>query len=401
MMAAISASEAGAEVTLIEKNEKLGKKLYITGKGRCNVTNAAPMEDFFGEVVSNPKFLFSAFRAFTNEDMKRILEEEGCPLKEERGARYFPVSDRSSDVTAALQRRMKKNGVRILLNTAVKDLLTAETEDGKHRVTGLLLSDGKEVPADAVILATGGCSYPSTGSTGDGYAFAKKLELKVVDPVPSLVPLECKGEECREMQGLSLKNVGFRLEIDGKTRYDGFGEMLFTHFGISGPLVLTASCYFNKSGKALGIIDLKPALTAEDLDKRLLREFSEQPKKQLKNICGALLPSGMIPVFCRRLSFSEELRACDVTGAQRAEIVKLLKYFALEITGKRPFAEAIITQGGLGVKGFSPSTMECKQVAGLYAAGEVLDLDAHTGGFNLQIAWSTGYLAGKSAAEAE
>ncbi len=398
MMAAISASEAGAEVTLVEKNEKLGKKLYITGKGRCNVTNAAPMEDFFGEVVSNPKFLFSAFRAFTNEDMKRVLEEEGCPLKEERGARYFPVSDRSSDVTAALQRRMKRDGVRIRLNTEVKELLTEEDPEGKKRVTGLRLSDGSTPAADAVILATGGCSYPSTGSTGDGYAFAKKLDLQVTEPVPSLVPLECKGDECRKMQGLALKNVGFRLELDGKTRYDGFGEMLFTHFGISGPLVLTASCYYNKPGKAVGIIDLKPALTPEELDKRLLRDLAEQPKKQWKNVCGGLLPSGMIPVFCARLSFSEERRACDITGAMREEAVSLLKAFPLEITGKRPFAEAIITQGGLGVKGFSPSTMECKQVAGLYAAGEVLDLDAHTGGFNLQIAWSTGFLAGKSAA---
>jgi predicted Rossmann fold flavoprotein len=416
MMAAISASMAGAAVTLLEKNEKLGKKLYITGKGRCNLTNSAPMEEIQSQVVSNPKFLYGSFSAFTNEDLCRMIREAGCPLKEERGGRMFPVSDHSSDVIAALRRILERGGVDIMLHREVKQLLTENlpaeegavdgAKEGKgyvQRVTGVKLSDGTVLKADAVILATGGLSYPVTGSTGDGMDFAAKLGMKVTECRPSLVPFICKEPWCRDLAGLSLKNVGFRLVNGKRTLYDGFGEMLFTHTGISGPLVLSASCFYGKrkTEDVCGILDLKPALTEEQLDHRILRDFEEQQNKDFTNSLGGLLPSGLIPVVVEMSGIPAHKKVHEITRAERQGLVQTLKGLTLHVTGTASFAEAIITQGGISVKEVNPSTMESRKVRGLYPAGEVLDLDALTGGFNLQIAWSTGFLAGREAARSE
>lgn len=410
MMAAIGAARAGADVTLLEKNEKTGKKLFITGKGRCNLTNACDQEDFFENVISNGKFLYSAFYRMDNRAVMDFFEDAGCRLKIERGERVFPVSDHSSDVISALNRQMEKEHIKVCLNTCVKEILTeddaTEYSEGKlayrGRVRGVRLSDGSKMAADAVILATGGKSYSSTGSTGDGYFFARALGHTVMEIKPALVPFTVKEDWCMEMQGLSLKNVSVQLKKDKKKIYEGFGEMLFTHFGVSGPLILSASSYYVRKYAGMPVllmIDLKPALTREQLDKRLLRDFEENKNRQFKNALDSLLPTKMIPVIIRLSGISPEKRVNEITREERSALIECLKNLTLTVTGTRGFQEAIITQGGIHVKEISPSTMESKLISGLYAVGEVLDLDAVTGGFNLQIAWSTGYLAGVSAAE--
>lgn len=401
MMAAIAAAEKGARVTLLEKNEKTGKKIFITGKGRCNLTNACDQEDFFESVISNPKFLYSAFYRMDNRAVMDFFEKAGCRLKEERGARVFPVSDHSSDVIGALNRELSRLQVKVRLHTQVKEILWEETGEEKH-VAGVKLIDGKEEKADAVIVATGGRSYEPTGSTGDGYIFAKKLGHTIKELKPALVPFTIKEEWCKALQGLSLKNVSVRIKAEKKKVYEGFGEMLFTHFGVSGPLILSASSSYVKKYKGQQVslfIDLKPALTAEQLDKRLLRDFEENKNRQFKNLLEGLLPSKMIPVMVELSGITPEKRVNEITREERSRLAELLKNLELTVTGTRGFQEAIVTQGGVHVKEINPATMESKLVKGLYFAGEVLDLDALTGGFNLQIAWSTGYLAGNSAAD--
>ena len=405
MMAAIAAAESGHTVTLLEKNEKLGKKLFITGKGRCNVTNAADMDGLFENVCTNRKFLYSAFYGFDNHAVMELLEQAGCPLKTERGDRVFPVSDHSSDVIAALQRSLKRLRVEILLNTAVAEILTKQCEEGERpQVTGVVLQNQKQIPTDAVILCTGGLSYPSTGSTGDGHRFAEQLGHGIVVPVPSLVPFETAESWCGQLSGLSLRNVSLRMLQGKKELYSDFGEMLFTHFGVSGPLVLSASCHYGnrkkaKEGEAEPVtleIDLKPALDAEQLDNRLLRDFEETKNKQFKNALSGLLPLKLIPVMIQLSGISPEKKVHEITRTERTDFGYLIKHLPLTVTGTRGFAEAIITKGGVSVKDVNPSTMESKRVCGLYFAGEILDLDAYTGGYNLQIAWSTGHLAGSS-----
>lgn len=401
MMAALAASECGSRVLLLEKNEKLGKKLFITGKGRCNVTNAADPEVFFANVCSNPKFLYSAFYGFDNRAVMTLLEQAGCPLKTERGERVFPVSDHSSDVIAALRRMLQKNGVEIRLNTQVERLV--REEDGQGGVRGVELQNGQTLAADAVIVCTGGLSYPSTGSTGDGMRFAEACGHRLTQCRPSLVPFETAQDWCRELAGLSLKNVSLRLLCGDKELYREQGEMLFTHFGVSGPLVLTASCYLRDAGERPGTVklylDLKPALSEEQLDKRLLRDFEEQKNKRFKNALGGLFPGRLIPVMITLSDIDGEKRVNEITRQERRNFVSLIKNLPISVTARRSYAEAIITQGGVSVRDVNPSTMESRRVPGLYFAGEVLDLDARTGGFNLQIAWSTGHLAGESAAE--
>lgn len=426
MMAAIRASERGYAVTLYEKNEKLGKKVYITGKGRCNVTNACDAEEFFEHVMGNAKFFYSAFYGFDNHAVMELIEKAGCPLKVERGNRVFPVSDHSSDVIKALRLRMEQLGCEIKYHTAVKQLLCKNysiddtnhegvitpdlSEDGEKGVkkkknkyekiiTGIVTADGKHEKYDSVILATGGLSYPSTGSTGDGHEFARELGLNVTELKPSLVPFEVKETWCKELQGLALKNVTATLVVDGKKVFSQMGELLFTHFGVSGPLVLTASSVLaqKKNYKEVMLtVDLKPALTVEQLDKRFLKEFEEGHNKQLKNILPALYPSSLAVLMPKLAEVDEGKPAHSVTREERERLVKRTKELQLTVTGTRGFAEAIITEGGVDLKEINPSTMECKRIKGLYIAGELLNLDAHTGGYNLQIAWSTGYLAGES-----
>lgn len=400
-MAAIAAARSGSRTTLFEKNEKTGKKLFITGKGRCNVTNACETEELFGNVVSNGKFLYSAFYSFDNNSTMDFFEQAGCMLKTERGDRVFPKSDHSSDVIAALNRELSESGVEVFLHTPVKEILLEETPDGK-RVRGVRLADGREEPADSVVVATGGISYESTGSTGDGYRFAERAGHKLAEAKPALVPFHIQEPFCRDMMGLSLKNVSVSLSCDGKELYQGFGEMLFTHFGVSGPLILTASSYYAKRAygkRAVLRLDLKPALTEEQLDRRILRDFEENRNRLFKNALGGLFPAKMIPVMVALSGIDPEKKVNEVTREERKGLVSLIKGLPMTVTGSRNFSEAIITQGGVSVKEINPSTMESKIVKGLYFAGEVLDLDALTGGFNLQIAWSTGHLAGCSAAQ--
>ncbi|MBQ7920693.1 MAG: NAD(P)/FAD-dependent oxidoreductase [Lachnospiraceae bacterium] len=396
MMAAVAAADQGSKVLLLEKNEKLGKKLFITGKGRCNVTNAGDMENLFANVMTNEKFLYSAFYTYDNNMVMDFLEKAGCPLKVERGDRVFPVSDHSSDVIAAFQRELKKRNVEIRLNTEVKELMTEES-----RAMGVLLSNGKKEYADAVIIATGGISYASTGSTGDGYRFARKVGHKVVDCKPSLVPFNMKEDWCKEAMGVSLKNVSLTLKCGKKEIYSGFGEMLITHFGISGPLALSASSYYvsKAKGDCMCYLDLKPALTLEQLDKRVLRDFEESKNKQFRNALSHLFPSKLIPVMVKLSGIDPEKKVNEITKEERKSFVELIKNIPLTIDGVRDFKEAIITKGGVSVKEVNPSTMESKVLCGLYFAGEVLDVDALTGGYNLQIAWSTGYLAGSNAGQ--
>ncbi|MCI8659521.1 MAG: NAD(P)/FAD-dependent oxidoreductase [Lachnospiraceae bacterium] len=396
MMAAAAAAKAGHQVRLYEKNEKLGKKLYITGKGRCNLTNACEMEELFASVIHNPKFLYSSFYAFTNQNVMDFMEEYGCPVKVERGNRVFPLSDKSSDVIRALSRALKELGVSVCLGEEV-DALTLK----EGQITGLLLKKGRSfVNADQVIVATGGLSYPSTGSTGDGYRFAEQAGHQVTELNPALVPFEVRElSVVKGLQGLSLRNVKVQVFQGKKLLYEDFGEMLFTHFGVSGPVILTASSYVAGKLGPEGLIlsvDLKPALDKEQLDGRILRDFQEMKNKQYKNSLSQLLPSKLIPVIIERSGIPPEKPVNAITRAKRRELVDVLKEFRLTLTGLRDYREAIITQGGISVGQVNPKTMESKLVGGLYFAGEVLDLDAVTGGFNLQIAWSTGYLAGMS-----
>ena len=397
MMAACMAAIEGAQVTLLEKNEKTGKKIYITGKGRCNLTNACQREEFLENVITNPKFLYSAFAQLDNQAVMNFFEKAGCRLKTERGDRVFPVSDHSSDVIAALNGELKKNRVQVMLHTEVSELLL---EEGS--VKGVLLSDGKKLHADAVIIATGGRSYESTGSTGDGYRFAKQAGHTIKDLGPSLVPFVVREEWCKKLQGLSLKNVAVTLKKEKKKIYEGFGEMLFTHFGVSGPLILSASSFYTAkySGQeVLLTIDLKPAMDREQLDKRILRDFEENAGKQFKNALDKLLPAKLIPVMIELSGIDPHKKTSEVTKKERSRLLELFKELKLTVNGCRGYGEAIITGGGVNVKEIDPKTMGSRLVNGLYFAGEVMDVDALTGGFNLQIAWSTGALAGKSAGE--
>lgn len=392
MAAAAFLGEHGHQVHVFEKNEKLGKKLFITGKGRCNLTNSCDEETFFQSVVSNEKFLYSAFHGFSNEDAIAYFEQLGLPLKEERGGRIFPKSDHSSDVIKALEQRMKELDVKIHLNSLVKEILLQETDEGQKKVTGVLLENGQKIVGDKVIVATGGMSYQATGSTGDGYEFAKQAGHKVTTLRSALVPMETKEEYIPRMQGLSLKNVRFTVKDGKKVLYQDFGELLFTHFGMSGPLVLTASSYLGKKlekKELQGTIDLKAALTEEQLDARLLREFEAGKNKQFKNVISGMFPSKMFPVILELGKIPPEKKVNEITKAERMEFLRVVKNFPVTITGLRGFREAIITQGGVKTGEINPKTMESKKAQGLYFIGEVLDLDAVTGGFNLQIAWST------------
>ncbi len=394
MMAAYFAAKNKNKVTLIEKNEKTGKKIYITGKGRCNITNACDVEDLFANVMSNKKFLYSAFYGFTNSDVIDFFENHGIKTKIERGNRVFPVSDHSSDVISALERALKEQNVDILLNTCVEKIECADS-----RVTGVVLCGGRKIEADAVIVATGGMSYQATGSTGDGYRFAEESGHKVTECTPSLVPFNAQEEWVAKLQGLSLKNVLVTIYDGRKKLYEDFGEMLFTHFGVSGPLILSASAAIkqNTIKKPLQMfIDLKPALSYEALDKRILREFDDAKNKQFKNSINKLLPSKMIPVIIGLSGIDPDKKVNEISKGEREGLVNLLKKLPVTLNGTRQWNEAIVTKGGISTKDINPSTMESKIIKNLYFAGEVLDLDALTGGYNLQIAWSTGALAGKS-----
>lgn len=397
-MAAVTAAQNGHSVTLFEKNEKLGKKLFITGKGRCNVTNACDIQELFQNIVTNEKFLYSSIYGFDNSCVCDFFERAGCPLKTERGERVFPVSDHSSDILKALQEQLKKAGVFVCLGREVKSLLSKDVQ-GNREIAGVILKSGEKAEADAVIIATGGCSYQLTGSTGDGYRFAKELGIEVTDLRPALVPFTLKEDYGNRLQGLALKNVNAALLLDGKEIYTGFGELLFTHFGISGPLILSASSYYAKRAagrEALLRLDVKPALSEEQLDKRILRDFDENKKKQFKNAIGGLFPSKLIPVMIEVSGIHPDKKVQDITKEERRQFVHRIKHWDMTVTGTRGFQEAIITQGGILVKEMNPSTLESKKIKGLYFAGEVLDVDALTGGFNLQIAWSTGHLAGEN-----
>ena len=392
MLASIIAAKNGCAVTLFEKNEKLGKKVYITGKGRCNVTNNCDPEELLQAVMSNPKFLYSAFYSFTSQDMMQLLEDAGVSLKTERGNRVFPVSDHSSDIIHGLEQLMKKYGVQIHLRSEVKNLLT---ENGI--VTGIQLTDNKVYTADAVIVATGGLSYPTTGSTGDGYRFAVETGHTVTECMPSLVPLTTKEAYIPLMKGLSLRNVELTVKRGKKTVYQDFGEMMFTHFGITGPLVLSASArigkFLQKGEELSAYLDLKPALSHEQLDDRILREFSSAQNKQFKNVIGVLFPSSLTPVIIELGPIPEDKVIHDISREERLAFGSLIKAFPFTITGLGGFSEAVITRGGVSVREIQPGTMESKKIKNLYFIGEVLDLDAVTGGYNLQIAWSTAYLA--------
>lgn len=396
MMAAVAAARSGHLVRIYEKNEKLGKKIYITGKGRCNVTNACETEELFAGMVSNPKFLYSGFYGFTSQDMMRFLEENGCPVKVERGNRVFPVSDKSSDVIRAITGQLSRLGVEICLGQEVSGLMA---RDGQIQGIGLKKGERK-VPADAVIVASGGLSYPSTGSTGDGYEFARSVGHKVTELSPALTPLEVREQTLvQDLQGLSLKNVRVQIWDGKKIRYEAFGEMLFTHFGVSGPVILSARSYVAKELKKRAMVltvDLKPALDLEQLDSRILRDFEGMKQKMFKNALGLLLPSKLIPVIVGQSEIPPEKPVNAISRKERRQLAERIKNFRLTLTGLRGYREAIITQGGVSVKEINPKTMESKLIRGLHFAGEVLDLDGVTGGYNLQIAWSTGYLAGRS-----
>lgn len=392
MMAAITAAENGAQVTLLERNDRLGKKLYITGKGRCNVTNDCAPEDFFPNVPRNPRFLYSAIYAFPPREVMAWFEARGCALKTERGNRVFPQSDKSASVIDALRAELRRLGVRVLQERA----LDIVTQDGA--VCGIE-TDGGFHKTERVILATGGCSYPQTGSTGDGYRMLEKLGHTIVPPVGSLVPLVEKGYDCKQMQGLALKNVALRLvNQKGKTVFEEFGELLFTHFGLSGPVVLSASAHMNEKDAYTVLLDLKPALDEQKLDLRLLRDFEKFQNRDFENALVELLPKSMIPVIVRRSGIPAEEKVHSITREQRRALLELMKRFPVEIACKAPVEEAIVTSGGVKVSEIEPGTMQSKRVRGLYAAGELLDVDAYTGGFNLQIAWATGRAAGLAAA---
>jgi len=389
MFAAITAAKRGEKVLLLERNDRLGKKLLITGKGRCNVTNNCTAQEVLQNTPRNGRFLFSAMTAFPPERTMAFFEENGCDLKTERGNRVFPVTDKAYSILECLQGQLRRQDVTVK-TARVKEILT---EDG--HVTGVATQNEK-ISAKWVILATGGASYPTTGSTGDGYAMAAKLGHTIIPAEGSLVPLETAGTDCQDMQGLSLRNCGVKLlNAKGKVLYKDFGELLFTHFGVSGPTVLSASCHLKGEGCKL-VIDLKPALEENKLDDRIQRDLELYKNRSMENALTDLLPRSMIPVVLRRLEIDPEMQANSLTRQKRRALVELLKAFSLEITGKRPVAEAIITSGGVKVSEIDPKTMESKKVPGLYFAGEVIDCDAYTGGFNLQIAWATAYTAGSS-----
>ncbi len=398
MMAAITAAQKGHSVTLLEKNEKLGKKLFITGKGRCNFTNAGDNEELMNSIVTNKKFLYSAFNAFSNYDCMGFFDGLGLKFKVERGNRVFPESNHSSDVIAALAERLKKLGVNVMLNTEVISINTSENAS-ENIFAGVTLINGEKIAGDAVIIATGGNSYQSTGSDGAGYRMAKSLGHTVTPILPALVPMTVADEWEKELQGLSLRNVQIRV-LDGKKElYSDFGEMLFTHFGVSGPTILSASSYVASvlKNKPLTLsVDLKPALDSRQLDERILRDFDELKNKAYKNSLDKLLPKKLIPVMVELSEIKPDKKVNEITKQERSRLVELLKDFRLTLTGLMGFNEAIITQGGVSVKEVNPSTMQSKLISGVYFAGEVLDVDAVTGGFNLQIAWSTAYVAGSS-----
>ena len=430
MMAACSAAEAGARVMLLEKNEKAGKKIYITGKGRCNFTNACDPEDFLSHVPCHASFLYSSVYGFDPAAVIAWFEEHGCRTKVERGNRAFPQSDHASDITKALERAMRESGVQIRLHSEAARILfpgqqdeteredVSLTDDSEHcgekaadradmqqvdrrKVTGVCLSDGTVLSARAVVIATGGLSYPTTGSTGDGYRLAEKAGHTVEPCSPSLVPLCCAEEDLSEMQGLSLKNVTLRIFNGKRKAWDGFGEMMFTHFGVTGPLVLTASADLAdclRKGQLKAEIDLKPALPEEKLDERILRAFEQNPNKEIRNVAPEVYPQKMVPVLLRRCRIDPQKVVNSITKAERARLVHETKHFSFTITHPGSFREAVVTHGGVRVREVDPGTMESRKTAGLFFAGEVLDVDAHTGGYNLQIAWSTGRAAGLGAA---
>ena len=397
MFTSIRLGEQGMDVTVLEKNEKLGKKIFITGKGRCNFTNTGDESTFFASVMRNPKFLYSAYHAFGAQDAVDFFEESGMPVKVERGNRAFPVSDHAYDVTDALKKRMKRVGVKVILNAEVQKIEIGS----EKKVTGVICTtkNGTEfIKADRVIVATGGLSYPSTGSTGDGYRFAEETGHTVVPTAPSLVPMITK-EDTKELAGLSLKNVTLSIFDGNKTLYSGFGEMLFTHSGISGPLVLTASSVLAGSKADFPLrtqIDLKPKVSAEEFDKRILRLVKEQKDKNLSNLFRELYPASMIKRMLDLCGLEGNRKAYTLTRAEREAIIHMTKRFPLTVTGSAGYAEAVITRGGVSVKDIDPKTMMSKKIKGLYFAGEVIDVDALTGGFNLQIAWSTANAAGNA-----
>jgi len=393
MIAAYSAALTSNKVILLEKNEKLGKKIYITGKGRCNLTNASDMNTVMENVVSNKRFLFSAFRNFTNEDIMNLVENNGTKLKVERGNRVFPVSDHSSDVIKSIEKAIRDLGVDIRLNTKVDELIIEN-----NRCVGVIVGKNK-IMADAVIVATGGMSYQATGSDGDGYRFAKEAGLSVSKLYPSLVPFNIEGERIKALQGLSLKNIHAYIYNDKKLVYDEFGEMLFTHFGVSGPVIISASAVIgNKNIKGYRLsIDLKPALDEEKLDERILRDFEEQKNKSLKNSLNKLFPAKLIDEVIYQSKLDPDKKVNLLTKEERHSLIHATKNLEYVISSTRGFNEAIITKGGVEVSQINPKTMESKKIKGLFFAGEVLDLDAFTGGYNLQIAWSTGYAAGEGA----
>ena len=394
MLAALFAARAGAKVTLLERNEKLGKKIYITGKGRCNVTNACDTEEFLRNVPRNPRFLYSALRLLNPDDMLSLLQELGCETKIERGRRAFPVSDKASDVTKALERGLRQAHVEIRFHARVQKILT----EG-NRAVGVQLEDGRRLDAGAVIICTGGLSYPSTGSTGDGLRFGEETGHKIISPRASLAGLITKEAWPMELQGLTLKNICLSGRSCGKIIYSEQGELLFTHFGISGPLAIELSSHLPEEGKAEAALDLKPGLTPEQLDQRLIREISAAGKKQLSTIMQTLLPVRFAALFPALCGLEGAMPCNQVTAKARQQLAAMLKSLPLTILGLRPINEAIVTRGGVDVKSLNPATLSSRQVEGLYFAGETIDVDAHTGGYNLQIAFATGALAGKSAAK--
>lgn len=389
IMSAITAAE-NHDVILIEKNEKIGKKLFITGKGRCNVTNAKDISEFFDYIPGNPEFLYSSLYTYTNENVMSFFENIGVKLKVERGDRVFPESDKSSDIIKGLEQELIKKNVNIKLNTKVKDIVLSE-----GKIVELILQDDSRIKGDCFILATGGASYPQTGSSGEGFNFAKKAGHKIVPLKPSLVPIELEEDWIKELQGLSLKNVEVKIKKGNKVIYKEFGEMLFTHFGISGPIVLSSSRFVESNSSMQAVIDLKPALSEEELDKRIQKDFTKYINKDFKNSLDDLLPKKLINIIIKLSSIPEDKKVNSITKEERKSLVYLIKNLTFNIKGLRPLAEAIVTAGGINVKEIDPSTMKSKLVHNLYFAGEVIDVDAYTGGYNIQIAFSTGYLAGK------
>jgi len=396
MLAAGTAASMGKKTVIVEKNEKLGKKLFITGKGRCNVTNTAGFDEFMKNIPKNSKFFYSAFSSFSNSDLIELLRSLGLRTKEERGGRVFPESDKSSDVIRALEKYLKQYNAEVLLNTRVSGIRQADGAVG-----GVLLESGRLLECSSVIICTGGVSYPQTGSTGDGYNIARKAGHSVNELMPSLVPLVAGDTFIKDLQGLSLKNVKLRALADGKQVYEDFGEMLFTHYGLSGPIILSASFYVSdylRKNRDIKLqLDLKPALSEEELDRRIIRDFEKNTNKQFKNSLDELLPQKMIPVIIGLSGIDEAKEVHQITREERKGLVRLLKGLTITVEGTRPIEEAIVTSGGINLKEINPKTMESKLVRGLYFAGEIIDLDAFTGGFNLQIAFSTGYVAGMNA----